>query len=58
MLADSSVHNLNLKGAAILKKDFTKIEELDAYIERRKNRMNQAVANNLDVNYDVCGIED
>jgi len=56
LLSESKVHNLNLKGNNIKKAQLMKMEGLEAYQARRKVKMDLVVTNNLDVDYNICGL--
>jgi len=56
MLKGSRVHNLNLQGNAIRRKELMRMDGLEEYQERRKVKMDIVVKNNLDVDYNICGL--
>ena len=58
LLENSNIHKLLLTGTAMKKRDLDYRESLQAYSNRRKNRMDIAVWNNLDVDFDLCGLTD
>ena len=56
MLKDSKLHNLNLRGNFIIKPQLMRMEGLEEYQARRKLRMDIVVNNNLDVDFNICGL--
>jgi len=56
LLKDSKVHNLNLRDNLIKRSQLMKMEGLEEYQARRKQRMDIVVTNNLDVDYNICGL--
>ncbi len=56
MLKDSRLHNMNLRGNLIKKAQLMRMEGLEEYQARRKLRMDIVVNNNLDVDFNICGL--
>ena len=56
IMKGSRVHNLNLQGNAIRRKELMRMDGLEEYQERRKVKMDIVVKNNLDVDYNICGL--
>ena len=56
LLKVSKVHNLNLKDNLIKKSQLMKMEGLEEYQARRKVKMDLVVNNNLDVDFNICGL--
>eukprot|EP00347_Sterkiella_histriomuscorum_P009864 403339582 len=54
---ESKVHNLNLKDNHIKRNQLMNMEGIQEYQDRRKIKMDIVVNNNLDVNYDLCGLD-
>ena len=51
------MHNLNLKDNHITRNQLMYMEGIQEYQDRRKIKMDIVVQNNLDVNYDLCGLD-
>jgi len=58
MFAKSKLTRVNLRGNQVTKKMVTGMVGFEAYSKRRKERMDQAVENNLMVDLGVCGLEE
>jgi hypothetical protein len=56
LLKSSKVHNLNLRGNSIKKSQLMKMEGLEEYQARRKLKMDIVVNNNLEVDFNICGL--
>ena len=56
MLKDSKLHNLNIGGNKVKKAQLMRMEGLEEYQARRKLRMDIVVNNNLDVDFNICGL--
>ena len=56
ILKDSKLHNLNLQANAIKRQQLMKMDGLEEYQQRRKVKMDIVVNNNLDVDYNICGL--
>lgn len=56
MLKLSKIHNLQLKDNMIKKNQLIKMEGLEEYQARRKVKMDLVVNNNLDVDFNICGL--
>jgi Leucine-rich repeat (LRR) protein len=56
ILKESRLHNLNLQGNGIKRKELMRMDGLEEYQERRKVKMDIVVKNNLDVDYNICGL--
>ena len=56
LLKCSRVHNLNLQGNLIRKAQLMKMDGLEEYQARRKVKMDVVVNNNLDVDFNICGL--
>ena len=57
MFRDSKLHNLNLRDNHIKRSDLMRMEGINEYQARRTVKMDVVVHNNLDVNYDLCGLD-
>ena len=57
LFKESKVHNLNLKDNHITRNQLMYMEGIQEYQDRRKIKMDIVVQNNLDVNYDLCGLD-
>lgn len=58
MLEEGHFDKLDLTHTKVKKKDLQKLEGLEAYVSRRKGRMDIALKFELNVNYNLCGLED
>ena len=56
LMKESKIHNLNLRGNIIKKAQLMRMDGLEEYQARRKLRMDIVVNNNLDVDFNICGL--
>jgi Leucine-rich repeat (LRR) protein len=57
LLQKSNISNLNLKGNKISRLEFLKLDGYPEFEKRRKERKDQAFYNNLEIGFDMCGLE-
>jgi Leucine-rich repeat (LRR) protein len=57
LLQFSNISNLNLKGNKISRLEFLKLDGYSEFEKRRKERKDQAFYNNLEIGFDICGLE-
>ena len=56
-LLNSKLSNLNLKGNKIKLSELRNIDGYESFLERRKVIKNIGFQNNLDINFDICGLD-
>ena len=54
---NSRIHNFNLKDNHIKRNQLMNMDGINDYQARRKLKMDIVVNNNLDVNFDLCGLD-
>jgi Leucine-rich repeat (LRR) protein len=57
LLKNSMISNMNLKSNMITKRDFVKTIGYSEFEKRRKERKDQAYYKNLDVEFNLCGLD-
>ncbi|CAI2378218.1 unnamed protein product [Moneuplotes crassus] len=57
LLEQTNIHKLNLEGTNASKKELELMPGLSQYIERRKNRIDIAIWNEIDVDWNLCGLQ-
>jgi Leucine-rich repeat (LRR) protein len=57
LLKNSNISNMNLKSNLITKTDFLKADGYFEFEKRRKERKDQAYLKNLDVEFNLCGLD-
>jgi hypothetical protein len=57
LLVNSCVDLLNLKGNFITREKFVRFDGYDTFESRRKKRMDQGFEKNLDIKFDLCGLD-